>query len=116
MLNVLPGKLGIVNHTVNTAEVNECTVCSKVLNSTLIVLALFDCCPESIFLCLALLTEYGTDRSICLMALLVDVNNLYSLSCANESGEIAALGYTAERCGNEYANAVEIDKNAEELL
>ena len=111
MLDVLPGQLAVVYHTVNAAEVNECTVGSEVLNGTLIVLALFNGCPECIFLSLALLAEYGTDRSICSVALLVDVDDLYSLGGADERLKIAALRYAAERSGDEYANTGKGDQN-----
>ena len=102
-LDSLPGKLLNVNHTVNSAKVYKCTVCSHALNNTRVGLAVFDLCPESRLFRLSLLTENRSNRTDRLFALRFDLDNLEFYSLSVECGEISALRNACLRCGDKYS-------------
>ena len=91
-------------HTVNAADINERAVCGHALNSTCVLLALFNCCPESSFLCLSLLTSNVADGAVCTAALNLDNSELNGLT--NQNGKITVAADACVRTGNEYAVVV----------
>ena len=105
-----PGKLGLVNHTVNTAEINERAVSGEALNATRVYLALFDRSPECGFTSAALLASNELNRADSSIALDLDNAKLYLL--ALNGGKIAVLRNACLRCGNEHAVSSNENDNA----
>ena len=64
-----------MNHTINTANINKCTVRSERFHNTGILLAYFGICPEFFCLLLTLVIENGTNRTYGTSSLLCYFNN-----------------------------------------
>ena len=89
-------------HSVYTAEIYEGTVACEALHYALVVLALFNICPEG-FLCgFALFSLDSLDGADRTAAILFDFDYLEFLCCADECGKITVACYACLRCGNEY--------------
>ena len=96
------------------AKVNKCTVAGHALNGTGVGLALLDGSPEVSLASLLLLTENDTDGTDCLLAEVLDLDNLKARGGANQCIQVAAHGNAGLRCGDEYAYGID-DSNQSAL-
>ena len=112
MLDVSPGQLGGMYHTVHTAKINKSTVGHEALYNTVIMLADFDILPKFFFLCGALFAEHFADGSDGAAALLVDIDDLHALRGAHELCHVGAAGQAGLGCGDKHLCAADIDQSA----
>jgi hypothetical protein len=101
-----------MNHTVNAAEVNECTVRHEGLDNTVKFLASFHFSPECCFLFLAFCAENFTDGCNSTSSLFVDVDDLDVLDGALQFLQVSFSGQTGVGCGNKNAKTLDEDDNA----
>ena len=112
ILDSLPGKLGDMNHTLGSADINECTVRNDGLNGTDIFLTLFGILPYLFEAFAAFDILSGTDGTYGTFLLFVsfDDEKLYGLT--DTIGKFRALGYTEKRTGDKDTDTLRISENA----
>ena len=112
MFDSQPGQLGDVNHTVNTAQVNECAVAGEGFDNALITFANFNFAPEFFFQSFLLLFENVFDGANCSVTFLVyfaddKVNLLFE-----QLLEWFVFGNTGQGSRDEYLYALGDSQNA----
>ena len=101
-----------MNHTVDAAQIYECTVAGQGLDFALVGLADFGSFPES-FLCSVLFSlQNSLDGADSPSAVFVDFQNDETLGGLYQRIHLCTSRQTALRCRNEYANAGIVDDNA----
>ena len=116
MLNAAPAQLGNMNHTVNTADVDEHTVGGHGLDNAVIVLAHFDFRPNGSLSSLTGFVGDGLDGTDNAAAGTVDLSDAELHLLLEQLAQIGILGQTALRSGNEHTNALNGDDDAALVL
>ena len=101
-----------MNHSVDAAEVNECTVGSKRLNFALEYVAHLNVLPELSSCCVLLSGENSLDRTYSLASLLVYFDHLELNGLLEELLELLVTTHSSLRCRDKYSYAVGKNDNA----
>ena len=116
MTDSVPGQLGDVNHTVNTADINKCAVAGEGLDNALVLVADSDGLPD---LCLSLTASLiaqlldGTDYTA---TCAVDLGDADLVGCLHHSVKGSILGQAGLACGDEYSDAQNVSDYAALVL
>ena len=91
-----------MNHSVYTADINECAVRSEILYDTLVMLTNLKSRPKSLLSSLLFSNKDNLDRAKRSLLSIIEVDELDLLSSTCKNGKIAALSYARLRSGNKY--------------
>ena len=105
VLDAAPGQLGDVDHTVNTADINECAVGSQGLYGAGVLLAYLDLVPDLLSSSAALFLSNGTDGADNALSLTVDLGDAETGNRADQLAQRLTLRDTGLACRDEYAYA-----------
>ena len=112
VLDAVPAHFGNVDHAVDAADVDECTVAGHGLHDTVVLCPDFDLVPNCLGTLTAFLLHNGTDGADNTLAGTVELGDLDTNLLLEELSHVGFLGQTALGCGNEYTNALYRDDNA----
>ena len=109
VLDAAPGQFGHVDHAVHTADVHKGTIGSQRLHRALILLALFDVCPDLGGLGSALLCLNSADGAHHTAAGTVDLGDTQLHAVLDHLGQVGPSGHSGLRGGHEDTDALDID-------
>ena len=112
MLDSEPRKLGIVDHAVHSAEIDERAVGGEGSDFAVKLLALFDVRPEFFLFRAALFSLYRADGSVRFLSVGLDLDDLDSLRRADEDVKVVVARHSGQGRGNEYSDAEQFDDHA----
>ena len=101
-----------MDHAVNAADIDKCAVAGHGLNNAVILLADLHLVPDGLCSLAALLLSDGTNGADNALAAAVDLGDLNAGLLLEKLIHVCFLGQTGLRCGNEYANALDVNDNA----
>ena len=101
-----------MNHTVDTADIDERTIAGHGLDDTVILIADLHLVPDGLCLLAALFLSDGTDGTDNALAAAVDLGDLNADLLLEQLVHVSLLGQAGLGCGNEYANALDVDDYA----
>ena len=105
-----------MNHTVNAADIDECTVAGQGLDDAVVLLADLDLVPDGLDALAALSLCNAADGADYSLAGLVDLGDLEANGLLDELAQLCIAGQIGLGCGDEHADALDIDNNAALVL
>ena len=111
LLYALPAEFGNMNHAVDAADIDECTVRSHALDSAVIFLTFFNVVPDCFSSSFALALQYSANGTDNTFAALVYFRDNETYGGTDHSAQICFSGLTGLRCRYEYPCTLDVNND-----